>query len=191
MPKNYTSKTILENYILQTIDSTFDTQLNLWMESIEAFIDRQTGRNFKADSNETIKLYDGNGEFDILIDDFIVSTGHPELKIDDNVIATTDYYAYPPNTEKKNRIKFVNGFFTSGNQNVSVKAKWGYSAAVPADVQLAATILLAGVLNYSNKARVVRSETIGSYSVTYDTDKGWQDFNQAMKILGAYKKFTF
>lgn len=190
--KGYTTQTAIENYILKSIASEFDDQIEAWIESVEHFIDRVTGRNFLADETETERLYDGSGKSELLIDDCI---GIEKLTIDGTEIPATgglnakNYYLYPANTPRKYKIKLAGGYFTPGNQNVAVEAKWGYSVAVPADIKLVATILTVGIIQYTNKA--TRSETIGNYTVAYDTDKGWQDFEQAMKILQGYKKHTF
>ena len=184
--KGYTDKTTLENYTLQTIDASFDLQITAWIEAIEKYIEQYTGRVFIADEEASERVYDGNNRSEILIDDFIAIE---TLKIDDEEIAEADYLLYPANSEKKNRIRLKNRFFTYGEQNIVVEANWGYSSEVPADIKLAATILLAGIILYSDK--VTRSETIGSYSVSYDTDKGWQDFENAKNILNMYKKHTF
>ena len=184
--KGYTDKTTLENYVLKTIDASFNTQIDAWIEAIETFIDRLTGRNFIADTVASERVYDGNGKIEILIDDCV---DIDKVEVDDTEIVAANFHAYPANTVRKYKIKTLGDVFSRGDQNVTITGKWGYSAAVPADVKLAATILLAGILQFSDKA--TRSETIGNYSVSYDSDKGWQDFNQANKILQSYKKHTF
>lgn len=186
MKKGYTDKTTLENYVLKTIDASFNTQIDAWIEAIETFIDRLTGRNFIADGTASERVYDGNGKIEILIDDCV---DIDKVEVDDVEIVEADYHAYPANTVRKYKIKTLGSVFTPGDQNITITAKWGYSVAVPADIKLAATVLLAGIIQYSDKA--VRTETIGNYSVSYDSDKGWGDFAQAMKILNSYKKHTF
>jgi hypothetical protein len=75
---------------------------------------------------------------------------------------------------------------------VKVTGKWGYSAAAPGPIKQAATILVAGIINYSwNAEGEVQSMTIGRYSVSYKTDSGWKDFERIPNILKSYKKFTF
>ena len=58
--KGYTSKTAIENYLLESIDSSFNTQIENWIESIEKYIDNYTGRNFKADTEASERKFDGN-----------------------------------------------------------------------------------------------------------------------------------
>jgi hypothetical protein len=187
--KGYTSKTAVENYLLITIDDTFDTQITAWIESIEMFIDRYTDRNFVADGTASEQLYDGNGKTSMLIDDCVEVT---TVTIDDTEVDEDDYLLYPANTERKNKIQLTTTYFSRDHQNITIEAKWGYSVECPADITLAATIFVAGIINFSNDAKgKVRSETIGRYSVSYDTDRGWQDFNRAKDILNSYKKFSF
>ena len=112
-----------------------------------------------------------------------------KFEIDDVEVLTADYLLYPANDTRKYKIKLTGNYFTSGNQNITITAKWGYCAAVPADIKLAATVLVAGVISYTQKS--TRSETIGNYTIAYENEKGWRDFDQVMKILDSYKKYTF
>ena len=194
MAKGYTTKQAVENYTLQNIASSFTAQITSWIEAIEQFIDQRTGRNFVADSVATTRVYDGIDDSEIDIDDFISIT---KLEVGEELadrveIIAADYRTYPANETPKQTIQLKDSYFTEGHQNVVVTAKFGYSATCPADITLAATILMAGIINYSNNAKgKVQSETIGRYSVTYNSEKGWQDFKNAMAILDSYKKFEF
>lgn len=191
--KGYTSKTALENVILETIDSSFDGQVDAWIEEVENFIENYTGRVFIADVAESARLYDGDGTNTLLIDDAI-SVGDVQIG-SDAVLDTTERFIYPANTTPKNKIVlggdfFLSGaLFTSGNQNISVKAKWGYSIACPAAIRLAATTLLLGRLQYSHN--VPRQEKIGDYMISYQDTNGWESFDRAMLALDQYKKYTF
>jgi len=183
--KGYCAKSDIENYLLQTIDSSFDAQVNKWISQIEAYIDRYCNRNFIAETG--IKKYDGNGKKSILVDDFVTVT---RLTIDDTDI--DDYYIYPANSERKYEIYLVNDIFSRGHQNIEIEAKWGYSATVPDDIRLAATILVAGIILFSNNlSQQKRSESLGDYTVSYKDDRGWQDFDRAKNILDSYRKITF
>ena len=81
--KGYTSRQQIENYLLITVDPSFYTQINSWIEQIETYIDKTTGRNFIADTVASAKLYDGDGTSELLIDDCVDVT---EVKIDDDVL---------------------------------------------------------------------------------------------------------
>jgi len=200
MPKGYTNKATIENYLLQTIDATFNTQLDAWIESIETFIDKLSGRNFIADAagSETIKTYSGNGRFKMEFDDFIITDetdlGNLVLTIGDPAVTidNDELYLEPVNNERKRIIILKSSQFILGRQLIKLTARFGYSEAVPADVKLAATILVAGILNYSNNTKgKVQSETVGRYSVTYKNEKGFTDYRNAIAIIKSYKKYTF
>jgi len=190
--KGYTSKTKLENYTLQTIDTSFDDQITDWIESIEKLTAKFTGRTFIADTTASEKVYDGEGGSKQKFDEFISLT---KVEIGEDTkteIESDNYRIYPNNDERKNKIQLKENYFTKGYQNVTITAKWGYSAVCPADIILAATTLLAGIINYSNDAKgKIRSESIGRYTVAYTDDQGWQDFKRAMMILNSYKQFHF
>jgi len=193
--KGYTNKTNIENYTIQTINASFLTQVNAWIEAMELYIDKLTGRNFIADTVATEKVYDGDGSIEMVIDDFM-SISKLEIGEDDDStrveIESDDYRVYPSNEDPKRKLQLKEGYFSTGHQNVIVTAKFGYSTTCPADITLAATVLVAGITNFSNKAKgKIRSETIGRYTFTYKDEKGWNDFNRVKEILKSYKKFTF
>lgn len=191
MAKGYTTEAEVENYLLIDIDSWFSTQITGWIEVVEKFIDNLTGRNFKADTTASEKLYDGDGSNSLLIDDCVEIT---KLEIDEQELKEVDeeFYAYPANDECKDEIQLPSAVFTEGYQNVAVTAKWGFSVAVPADIKFAATVLLAGIINQSLPHEgEVQSMSVGSFQVSYKTEQQQSDYDKAMKILESYKKFTF
>ncbi len=192
--KGYTTRAFIENYLLITIDASFYAQVDEWIAEIEKYIDEKTGRNFKSDGTASVRFYDGDGTRELLIDD---CTAIEEVKINGDVIATTDYVTYPENAVAKGlpftKIKLIGSVFPRYPEQInSVEAKWGYSVAIPSDIKTAATILVAGIINYSlNADGEVASETIGRYTVTYKDEKNWQDFNRVGEILKYYRKYTF
>ena len=191
--KGYTSRQQIENYLLITVDPSFYTQINSWIEQIETYIDKTTGRNFIADTVASAKLYDGDGTSELLIDDCVDVT---EVKIDDDVLVEgtdEDYLVYPANDLPKTKIKLLNDIFSHYNrQTISITGKWGYSVAVPTDITMVATVLVAGMVNYSlNAEGEIKSRSIGTYSVTFKDEKQWQDFDRVQKVLDYYKKYKF
>jgi len=189
--KGYTTRQKIENYLLITIDSSFYDQVEEWISEIEAYIDKITGRNFVADSIATAKKYDGDGTSSLLIDDAVAIT---EVKIGTDVfVINDDYVIYPANELPKTKIKLIGSVFPcTPIQDISIKGKWGYSISVPKDIQTVATVLVAGMINYSlNADGEVASETIGRYTVSYKDEKQWQDFERIDNVLEMYKKYTF
>ena len=197
----YTSVTKIENYLLTDIAVGFVYQIDEWIEVIEAYIDKYTDRNFIADTTASYKTYEIEskkatviGDYkqtirELIIDDCVEVE---ELQIDDKVVSASNYLLYPINSLPKIRIKLkdISGLsFTKGEQNIKVKAKWGSSVDCPPDISFVATVLVAGIVNYSlNAEGEVKSESIGGYSVTYKDEKQWQDLERAKEILQGYKK---
>lgn len=189
--KGYTTKTAIENYTLQDIDSSFDSQIEEWIESVEEFIDQYTGKNFvvDAEAEDEARVFDGDNETTLFIDPAISIS---KIEIDDEEVDEEDYFLYPANKTPKTKIVLEGQFFTKGKQNITITGRWGYSESVPKDIKLAATILVAGIISYADDTKgKVRSESIGRYSVSYDTDKGWNDFQKVMSILDFYRDLNF
>lgn len=205
MSKGYTTKSTVENYILQDIDSSFDSQLDAWIASIERVIDNYTGRNFKADDTASARVYDGDGTNELIVDECIqvtkVETGNDPYGDSFAEIPSTGadkYFTYPANATARmvpiHKISLSARCFPAGQQNNRITAKWGYSATPPEDIQFAACVFVAGVLNQHRQGGdEIKSESIGAYSVTYNSDKGsnsWADFDRAKQILDQYKRLN-
>ena len=198
--KGYTTRQKLENYLLITIDENFYDQITSWIEEVEKYIDQQTGRNFTADSTASRKFFTGDGTQKLIVDDAVEIT---EVKIgtdpalverdDDDLDGDYDYIVEPLNETPKTKIFLTGMVFPSYPPGyVSVKGKWGYSVEVPADITTVATVLLAGIVNYSYQSEgEISSKTIGRWTVTYKDEKQWKDFERIEGIIASYKKFTF
>jgi hypothetical protein len=195
--KGYTTVVKIENYLLTSVAPYFHAQVEEWIGVSELYIDKITGKNFIADTVASKKLYDGlsvsqtfptQSSLDLQIDDCVSVTA---LIIDDDTIDTDDYVMYPANSLPKTRIRLLEdagNTFECGEQEVEVTAKWGYSVAVPSDIEFATTVLTAGIINYSLSAQgEVKAESIGSYSVTYKDEKQWQDLDKAKEIIQMYQ----
>lgn len=200
MPKGYTTKTRIENYLLINIDASFNDQINDWIEEVEAYIEQQTGRVFVAEAEDSAstRRFDGDNTCKLLIDDTI-AIETIKLSDDSDALETTDFVTYPPNAQSLTKkvpismVKLIAGVFPAyPPQSISIKARWGYSESVPADIRNAATVLVAGIINYSwNAEGEVKSESIGRYSVTYKDEKQWSDFERLESVLQSYQKYSF
>ena len=196
--KGYTTKTRIENYLLITIDPSFDNQIEEWIEEVEAYIEQKTGRVFVAESvgAETTRRFDGDDTTRLLIDDAI-AIEEIKLTSDSDALTTDDYVTYPQNAIAKGvpitSIELLAAVFPAyPRQSVSIKARWGYSASVPDLIRNAATVLVAGIINFSwTSDGEIKSETIGRYSVTYKDAKQWNDFEKIEDILASFEKFSF
>ena len=197
--RGYTNQSTIENYMLKSIDNSFQLQLEAWIESIEKLIEQTTGRIFIADTVASERIYNGQGGVKQKFDEFVVdSEDNPEIIIklgEDEprvTIEQGDYRIYPTNQENKNTIELKNASFDRGHQNVRITAKWGAYKEVPADIKLAATILVAGIINNSSPDKgMVRSESLGAYTISYANEKGWADYTNAMSIILSHKRFSF
>ncbi len=204
-PKGYTNKQAIENYLLIEIDDSFNSQVDAWMASIERIIDNYTSRNFKADSTASARVYDGDGTNELIVDECIevtkVEVGNSSYGDSFAEVSSTGadkYFTYPANATARmvpiHKISLSARCFPSGYQNNRVTAKWGYSITPPEDITFAATVFVAGVINQSRGGGdEIKSESIGSYSVTYNSDKGsnsWADFERAKQILDQYKRIN-
>lgn len=202
-PKGYTNIIAIENYLLVEIDIGFKDQVEEWIAQMEKYIEQETGRVFIADSDASVKKFQVEPFSPITIGDYRALPKElfidecvevAELKIDGEVISSDNYLFYPANELPKTRIKLTDAsglVFSRGEQNIEVKAKWGYSVECPDDISFATTILVAGTINFAGEmAGEIKSESIGSFSVTYKDEQGWQDFNRVKEILQKYTKIV-
>lgn len=202
--KGYTDLTALQNYGLVDVDGAFASQIDEWIEAAEGIIDLETGRNFKADTAATARFFDGNGETELIIDDAIeittVEVGTDGYGGAFETIANSGsnrYFTDPANHVALKipvtKLTLAARRFYAGKQNVRVTAKWGYSAAVPKDIKMAATVFTFGIMNQNRQGgNEIKSERIGNYTVTYNSEAGknsWADFENAMDILTKYKRY--
>ncbi|RKZ11026.1 hypothetical protein DRQ25_00775 [Candidatus Fermentibacteria bacterium] len=201
--KGYTTKEDIENYILSDIDSSFDDQIDEWIEAVENIIDKMTNRNFIADTEATARLFDGDGSEKLIIDEAVeitkVEVGNDDYGASFSEVSASGagrYFLEPSNFTVRNlpvyMVTLRSQVFVCGKQNQRITAKWGSFVAVPEDISFAATVFVAGILNQSRQGGdEIKSEKIGNYQVTYNTDKdgnSWADFSRAMAILSVNKR---
>ncbi len=200
--KAYTTKALVEAFLGETITPS----LSAYILAVQLYIEAITGRNFKADSTASARLYDGNDEQELGIDD-CVSITKVEVGNDaygdsfTEVLATgTDKYFTLPNNASVlgypfNRLALRERTFLQGIQNQRVTAKWGYSSAVPEDISWVATFLVASLYKQGITQNVggIKSEKIGEYSVAFGEGgsgaNSGSDWEKANVILDTYKKY--
>jgi len=197
--KVYTTEAKIENYLNVDIVTG---KANDAILAAQDFIDNYTGRNFKADSAASERLYNGNDRQALIIDDCVEVT---KVEVGSNMWGDSfseqvntgsvpQYYLLPANYAADKvpirKIGLRNRMFIGGNANHRITAKWGYSASVPDDISLAATVIASGIY-YENRGQntgAVKSEKIGEYQVSYANEKGMNDIEMAMATLDRYKK---
>lgn len=179
-----TNKTEIQNYLLTTIDASMDTQLASWIAQVQQYIETFTGKKFSQADNPTEKTFDGNGRDMLLVEEF---TSFDKANIGDST-DEMDVTPYPLNEDVKYKLYSASGFPT-GRANIKVSAIWG--SPVPPDLKFAATVLVAGIIQYAGPkagGNVVQ-ERIGNYSVTYKDDQQASDFAKAKDILIQNKNY--
>jgi hypothetical protein len=201
MANKYASKEDVEKYLGISISVDIDSFIN----AAERIINQITGRNFVADTTASARLFDGDGSNSIIIDDCVAITkievGNDSYGLNFNEVQSSGsdrYFLYPNNYSSKlvpiYKVLLNCRHFTAGMQNNRITAKWGYSAACPDDIKLAAIIFAAGIYNQQHQSGdQIKSESIGNYQVTYNSDKGndsWADFENAKMILEYYRKLN-
>lgn len=184
----YTTRAKVEQY-LNTDLSAVSSEVDNWIASVKAWIDRYCGKTFEGTS--VTRYYDGNGKSRILIDSFIgIPTEVSILEIDGTTHLTLtegqseDYIIYPLNETEKNELALVTSSnifsFLRGKRRLKVIASFGASTSVPADVELATTKLVGTIAEKRTKGGEVKSEKLGDQSLTY------KDIDEEAKALGIY-----
>jgi len=183
----YTTQSKVEQY-LNTDLSAVSSEVLKWIASVQAWIDKYCGKTFEA-SSET-RYYDGNGKQRILIDSFIGNPTVAILESDGTVhLSLTegpaeDYITYPLNESEKNELVLVTTAnilsFLRGKRRLRVTATFGASSAVPADVELAATKLVASIVEKRTKGGETKSEKLGDQTISY------KDIDEEASALGIY-----
>lgn len=180
----YTTIEKIENYLLTEIDSSFESEVEYWIEVMSSYIEKETGRTFIADEEASIRVYDGTGKDMIIIDDAIEIES---VAVDDEEI---DFLSYPANTIPKTAVRTETGYFTKGKQNIDVSAKWGYSEEVPKDIEFVCTVFVSGIIQYSlDHEGELASISLGRYTASYKTEKQVKDIDMVGDILQKYKRY--
>ena len=195
----YTNKSRIQNYLMIIINDSFSSQIEEWIGAAEDYIDNYTKTEFEEEVGVSSKIYDGDGSRELLIDDLITFTKVEILDEDGNIDYTIDssdeYYLYPANETPKTRIK-INPYnapiswFPGGSQNIKVYGAFGYSSSVPEAIRLAATKLVAEIIQDSNFSvgKEIKSEKLGEYSMSYQDMSDMSEKLGINKILDQYKK---
>jgi len=174
---SYTQKSFVQNYSMINIASSFESQINKWIEAVSIWIDNYTGTTFES-SGDTYRLYDGDGTREALVDEFTAISKIEILDMGGDVDTTLDstsyWHTYPANKDFKGRIR-INAsnapiaIFPRGHQNIKLYATFGHSATVPEGVRLAATMLVTQIIRDSQTQETgkIDSESLGEYSVAF------------------------
>ena len=199
--QEYTTQAAVEGYLLETIPDSLVPRFEEYVSAVGMFIARYTGRQFVAEATATARVYDGDDTSEILTDECVAVTKvergndsfggtFTELTLG----GSTGYVLLPNNAAARNlpfrKVLYRGGLWACGEQNNRITARWGYSITPPADIQFAATVFVAGIINAQQpNAGQVSSEKIGNYSVTYKTPTAMADYERALAVLDQYKRY--
>lgn len=185
--------TTLDNVksVLGINTSTEDTYLERLIEAASAYVEGQTGRQWLgAYATDIVEYPDPIGRFlflkalPIKSITSIVENGAALAYTDDS----NGEYRYD-RLKDEGTVQRVNGAWSTGVRQVVVTYKGGYEnqAALPADLVIAVDSLVAQM--YKTAQRIgITSETMGAYSVTYQTaDKASQAIPGFLESINRYR----
>lgn len=168
-----------------------------YIEEVSRFIDKEIGYKlgFTFGSPTKNLFFDGSGTNDTFLGLSILKD-HGDIEMDGIVIEPTEY---PLNEDYTNWLKYK---FTGGNGNIKINgAKVGRyvidwttptNHTLPADITRACTALVVSLIKKDEAKKqnsgIVSSETIGSYSISFDTsEKPEASVMSALNIISNYK----
>ena len=197
---SYSNEGKVENYLTIDIDNSFSSQIADWAEAVDSYIDKFCGRTFGETVSET-RYFDGNGKKELDIDDFVsLDTVQILEPNSDDVMDTLtegkeeDYIVYPYNSAPYFRLIMTalssTAVWSTGIKRIKITGTWG-RANVPKDIELAATMLLAGVVEKGLKGGSVQSESLGDYSVTFKMVDDISSVMGVKEILEKYRIYEF
>ena len=191
---NYTDIENVENYTLQEIATAYEPQVTEWIEAVSRMFDQMANRTIVAAPEESgqeleARYFDGNGRAVLPIDECVeLGTVKVGDEYGENFTEIADPVRFP-RTGAIRRIIHRSGIFDCGIQNVEVTGRWGYLDELPKDLEFAATVVVAGIINAQRPTGQAKtSEKIGNYQVTYSSDRGIADYNRALGIVESYKR---
>jgi len=163
---------------LGIVVATDDNLLTRLINSVTDYIENTCGRRF-ADTTYTDELYSGDADFELILKQYpLTATQAVSVKVADVLLAAADYYTIQPEG-----VLHKNSGWTRGIQNIKVTYSAGF-AVIPSDLEQAC-IELVGLTYKRGKNAELRSETIGSYAVTYADIKASPVVAQTLEL---YKK---
>lgn len=188
---NYTTVQNVEKYLTIDVEAGFEAQVTKWITAMSQWADKYCNRVLvlPAATEASLRKFSGTGGQTLHIDECTGITAVTDK--DGNAIA--DYITYPLNAAHVQALFTEGQYFTKGEANYYVTAKWAQSVTdtVPEDIQHAVTILVAGIVNNSRSGGDnVASEKVGMYSVTFKNQADRDDYKTAMAILDTYKRIA-
>ena len=180
----YTDEKKVENYLGTELPSSLSQQILSWVTAVTEWIDNYTGFSFENSASST-RYFDGSGSRELLVDKYHTLESIVTLDVDgdeDVTIDSSGLVQYPLNTTPKDRLYLESSAsiarFPSHRNAVKITATWGYSTTPPEEIILAATRLLAHLLQKRLSGGKVSQESLGDYSVSFEK------IDEAAELLG-------
>jgi len=181
--REYTTRAKIIEMTNLDFSSLSNSIVTEWIQAVSRYIDNYTDRltGFVTPGVDEIRYFDGNGKREIMLDNFISITSLEILELNGSDVEYSldegkgnDYIIYPYNETAKYKVILETsstiGEFYRGNKRIKITGEWGYSSATPADISVAASFLVVDILNkVKGKGDRVTSESLGDYSVSYET----------------------
>lgn len=196
----YTNKGAIQNYLMIDIDSSFDTQVTTWITAVQNYINNYTGKKDGFESAAETRYFDGNDKREIDVDDFTSLTSVQIIEANGDDVEYTlsegqdnDYIIYPYNDTPQYRLILTAnsqvGAWYGGKKRIKITGVWGHSTSVPKDIELAATMLVSGIIKKGLTGGEIQSESLGDYSVTFASMDVVAENMGVMEILDRYKVY--
>jgi hypothetical protein len=189
----------VENYLLKSIESGFQTQVEQWIRGVSRYMDTLANRTLVAPAigsgeDFEVRYYDGTGRASLRIDDCqeIISVSVGNFYGDNPVTLSPNAILPYPKKAPYRQMLSRSSIFYLGVQNIAVEGRFGFFNEVPADIRLSCATIVAGIINAQDKGNAEKkSESIGNYSVSYKDATGFNDYDNAIATVKNYLKIEF
>lgn len=152
----------LEDRLRVTFDAAEQVQATALLDAATALVKAAAGQQIDQVNNDTVTLY-GTGTGVLLLPEIPVTAVSTVVDWDGSTLTFDTDYRW---TTQGVLIRLTAATWRAGGHIITVTYTHGY-ASTPADLQ--AVTVEAAARAWSTPAGAVKAETIGSYSVTYDT----------------------
>lgn len=191
----YTDQAQTESYLQRELTEYEQESFDQVVEQVSDFINTYTSREWRdkdaeGDAEASQRIYDGNGQRELFVDDFGEITTLKILDSDGNVyetISSDDFIAYPLRSSTKDSIYLRKRNFPYGRATVQLTATFA-SDGVPVGVQMVAAELV-GIFFAQGKSSSddFKKESIEGY--TYELMSGAERSDKIQSALSKLDKW--
>lgn len=197
----YTNQSKVESYLKRALTDDEVELLDETIDYISQQIDSYTGRSwlpyeYDGEALEaTARIFDGNGQREIYVDDFTDLESVRLLDSDGETASEytsdSDFITYPLNSTTKSSIRLRTAGFGLGSARVEITAIWG-SGDVPSGIVMVATAMVGNYLaSTGDSSGQYKKETIEGWSYELLDGTVTDEQTQALlTTLDKWKKYT-